>query len=482
MKAGRKVLSTIQLGDKNHPERPLNRAAQQLGFVDLVFAIEQCGSDRIRTIETLLSTVDHFGRQSRTDMKIRFGFGHSLSLSIAPKIIRDFRRLESFAAVEIECVVDDGEKLVESLKAHRLDVVLTALRSGIDTPKPEHQIPLWPALIAGTRHGVARRYREAGGHVSLTDIIRQTKKPDDEKHVIHILGNNTAFDKPMELLGDLKNGFDIRYFHQANYAAINELVAVGDDLGITIPNFLTEHQAARVQVMPIVVPPEVPMAHLVLLKETNQFQVDLYESQMRGYQKMIHGFLKIASDQLSSLRNIGAVKTGEEQHSCYIQLYVSGGLQTWFHGSFWMFSRHGSSFSGDLHLTQIWLDNQWQQLEPPQLYSISGKDEDIGNACKFTTIEGRLDIVDEGTGQQIPARSELFVGSIVMNRSPGAMSIGQWLGRESAEPTSGHLLICSGKQECLSATRLNNEILAWDETRRAWATRYLPHPPSQEPI
>ena len=139
-----------------------------------------------------------------------------------------------------------------------------------------------------------------------------------------------------------------------------------------------------------------------------------------------------------------------------------------------MYSRHGSSFSGDLHLTEIWLDQRWNNLETQQvLFSIRGQDEAIGNNKKFTIIEGQRDFVDEGTGKPIPEKSELFVASIVIDRSLGATSIGRWLGREQSEPTSGHLLIRFGNQGVPTALYLEQLILEWEEKLQSWFKRVI---------
>lgn len=316
---------------------------------------------RIETIRKLLETIDSWGRRDLRECRLRLGVGHSVSLALAPRIIRSLRA--EFPDVDVTCVVDDYNALEDLLDAKQIDVILTVFPpDGIPYAKAgRNYTKLTPSLIAGIAHPVAREFRRRSSAVSIGDILHAVKPEKGDRHVIHFFEQASIRDPQGVLKSHGCKDEDVRYLPQANYAAINEFVTGGFDLGVTLPQFLMEHQAQSVQIIPLAIPDENQPA-LAFIRESDETQLNWVESQMSGFREALDRFERIARKEIARVHDQFKRDSKSLRFRIYAQFPCSFGDPKWYSGMLWIHRNSDGRFAGELELTHEWYERDWTEL------------------------------------------------------------------------------------------------------------------------
>lgn len=397
-----------------------------------------------------------FRRKDKERVGLRFGVGHSVSMSLAPVILDRIRNLDG-VPIDVSLVIDDCDNLFRKMEYGDLDCLLAVFPSDFPfqrvQPKHHSDWPIEPAVIARLSHPVARAFRALG--VSSNRFF-DFNLLADQTIGVHVL-DNAAIRHASKLFEAFPK---VRCFSQPTYAAINELVANGSDLGVTLPQFLTKSQALNIQVMPLKVTDK-PLLRLIRCDALHSGNYgDEFQNALDRLadisQKTIDAHL---CSQDHSDDDVGITR------SIYIQLPIpinagkigNGAELRWVQGEFSVFAKWESSFTGELRLQKAMKVGRNPGYAYERVFSIKGNiqrnRDDAWN--ELVIFRGR----DETGNRQIKKHSvsvpigEIFTGSFIRGNGSDTFQ-GLWLGWESelAIPTTGNIVIASKEQKLKSAS------------------------------
>jgi DNA-binding transcriptional LysR family regulator len=404
-------------------------------------------------LRSLLDFLKFHSKCSHSSFAIRVGVGHSLAMSLAPAILEEFRRI--CPNVEVNFVIDDTDKLLKPLIEREIDCLLGVFSPEKNPSYNVHKLSLdrviVPAVISRLSHAVARAYRKRGDNEHFDTSLLS---PEIEIGV-HVF-DGAALSNPRDYLDSAPK---VKFLSQPTYAAINEIVANGSDLGITLPQFLTKSQALNLQIMPIVISDaRSPRLRLLSSLDTSKGHVQLMnEVTNREFEKALRSFLTVTHQTINRALDLPAVMDGlAPSYLLYLKLPIlidrnrnaNPEVQmTWIKGEFNVYSIHQDSFTGELQLQDAIAANSRSKPFPyRRALSIKGnRHRAAPDAPKaFIVFRGRDESgeFESKMGVHRPIAGEIFTGSFI-HSGEQQPSAGTWQGWEysSETATSGPFLV-----------------------------------------
>jgi DNA-binding transcriptional LysR family regulator len=355
--------------ERADPVKELRRIGDYFGrkfFLKRGFSPDPNCAGLASEIADCLRSLDRFVSREDSAIRLRLGVGHSVSMSLAPKIVARFR--EKCPLINVEIIVDNSVSLRSKNEQLEADLILTALPPSYDTHNAEHKINLRPALIAPRHHEAARRFRDSGR--PFLDPALLTPKSDEGPsghYVIHIYeGPQPA----IPIRDDWFDGISVRFMRQSSYALINELVACGNDLGVTLPHLLTVEQWRRVEVMPFEKLEEAQLSLLSVAKMpgSGARYVSLMDKHFnKEFSNALNCLTRIAIEEMDALEKLS---NNYEQppavtYRCFLEMPLKkfGHKRYWLQGCFAQHKGDDRSFVGDFKLHSVWHGSEWIPLE-----------------------------------------------------------------------------------------------------------------------
>jgi len=385
--------------------------------------------------------------------KIRFGVGHSVALSIAPAILDRIRSSDS--DFEVNFVIGDTDRLVFDLKKGELDCVLGVLPPDFVNEQEtvaDHRIS--PALIARNSHPIARKFRElrcTSVKPTLFEDIRQGKWG------VHVF-DSAALHAPRSLLANCSN---IRFLSQPNYAAINEIVVNGSDLGISFPQLLTPSQLMNCQSMALdLKEKDSPRLQLLSCKQLCTSRFDSMNSLTQGefgvlLQRLVDESASFIEDHLKrdffSSSNL-KFRIFARAMMPGVRKSVAGGSPNsgWIEGTLFVHSKTEQEITGEIRLHHSITDGskKAKPLTYSRLLAVQGSRQSIRNDRQLKELwivqarDGGWEPFICGDKEQRNSQGELFTASFV-RKSNQEVYFGKWQGWDwnKGIPAIGDLIV-----------------------------------------
>jgi DNA-binding transcriptional LysR family regulator len=466
------AVDELGISSRPNPAKEVEKIGEYFGrefFQSQGYAPNPDCFELVAEIEECLRHLDRYTNRGSSAIRLRLGVGHSVSMSLAPKIVGRFRR--KLPQIDVEIVVDNSISLRKKHERLEIDVVLSALPPSYDTSDAFHKVNLEPALIVRRHHPIAQKFRESEDLFLKSGLLEPAS-------VIHIFEGQQPAIPVSRMLQITERA---RFVQQSSYALVNELVAQGDDFGITLPHLLTSAQWRRVQVIPI----QEPAAQLTLLSvETSaSAYTKLMDSQLdEKYLPALQLLTHIAKEEMNALVQISEnyQKAPAVTYECFVDMPMKANLlpddnkyvRKWLRGKFKQHRGDNKNFVGEFELNEVLDSIGWiafDRLKPPRK-EIRGTIEGTIDLAEGGQLQDEL-VVSQGSNSET---GEQFCVTFV-RRCYGKdfkwPAVGLWLGRQNIslpdrffDPALGYFVIRADSNQEVTKEMLNDWTLGWNST------------------